>query len=135
MITASKLIPLALLALIARVAPAYAQASPTSAQPVGCQGGTGSMISSVGSTAVLVCSASTYARGYWRISNGNAAGGATLYCTDDGTTPSSSHWGIVVYPQGFTSSGGEQNVSPAAISCVAASTTPIAAYAVQSGVP
>jgi hypothetical protein len=103
-----------------------------SVTPTICQGGTGSPVTSVGTTPTLVCAAGT-ARSYWRIANNAAAGGSYVYCTDDGSTPTLTHWTFVAYAQGYQDTTGMQVISPAALSCVASAATTIAALSVQTG--
>jgi hypothetical protein len=105
---------------------------PVSAALINCQGGTGSTVATVGTTATLVCAAGT-ARSYWRIANMNPAGGAYVYCTDDGSTPTLTHWTFIGYPQGYQDSLGMPVVSPAAIACIASVASGITALAVQTG--
>ncbi len=99
-----------------------------------CQGGGNSAVSSVGTTATQVCAAGT-ARAYWRVANNAPSGGTYVYCTDDGSTVTLTHWTFVAYPQGFQDSAGMQVLSIAAISCIASATTPVAALASQTGAP
>lgn len=107
--------------------PARAQ---TSTIMVPCQGGTGSPITSVGTTAMTVCAAGY--RIYWRVvANGGTYGVIALYCTDDGTTPSSAHYNFVVFANLSTDSSGAPEVSQSAIACISAtgSSVPVTASA------
>jgi len=106
---------------------------PLSAPPMGCQNGTGTAVVSVTTSATGVCAAASGGRrSWWRIVN---TGGSALYCTDDGTTPTSTYWNFSVAAGGWTVSG-DGNVSPLALNCIApAGTTTITASAVQSGAP
>ena len=106
--------------------------SPISSSLTNCQGGTGSNVAAVGPSSTLVCAAAA-TRAYWRVANMAALGGPYVYCTDDGSTPSASHWTFIAYPQGYQDTTGMQAVSPAAISCIAASSTGITALALKSG--
>jgi hypothetical protein len=108
--------------------------APISSAPAMCQGGTGSSVTTVGTSASQVCAAATTSRTWWRISNANPVGGSSLYCTDDGTAVTLSHWNIVVYAGGYTTSE-PQFTSSAAISCIAPTATTIAADAAQTGAP
>jgi hypothetical protein len=62
-----------------------------------------------------------------------AAGASYVYCTDDGSAPTLTHWTFIAYPQGYQDTTGMQVVSPAAISCIASVATTISALAVQTG--
>ena len=114
------------------VNPVQIVAAVQSVVPTACQGGTGSVITSVGTTATLVCAAGTF-RNYWRFAGNGATASPYVYCTDDGSTPSLTHWTFAVYPQGYTDTTGMQVVSPGNLSCIASATTSIAALAVQTG--
>ena len=135
---------LAYMGIVALCAEANAQRAPdvavsgVSALPVACKAGTGSAITSVTASAggTLVCSAATSYRTWWRIANNNASGGATIYCTDDGTTPTTSSWDFVVYAQNWTVSSGSGVVSPGALKCISGTgSSTITAAAVQAGAP
>ncbi len=115
-----------------------ATVSGVSATPIPCQGGTGSRIVSVTPNAggTLVCAAATGFRTGWRVTNTNAAAGAQLDCTDDGTTPTTTSFNFVVPPNTWTNSAGVGFVSSLAITCISSSgTTTITADAVQTGTP
>ena len=107
--------------------------APVSAVPVACGGGSGTSVTTVGTSSSVVCAAAT-SRTWWRISNANPTGGGGIYCTDDGSAVSLTHWNFVVYAGGYTTS--EPNfTSSAAISCIASATSMVAANAVQTGAP
>ncbi len=125
---------------LALAGPAYAQSpsftvSGVSAVPVPCKAGTGSQIvavtASVGGT--VVCAAANGIRTMWRITS---TGTATLYCTDDGTIPTSSYYNFTVPPGLWTFSAQMGWVSPAALVCLSSSgTASITADAIQNGAP
>jgi hypothetical protein len=106
--------------------------APTSVTPIPCQAGTGSPITSIGTTATLVCAAGT-ARSYYNISSAAAAGAPYGYCTNDGTTPSTTHWNFAVYPQSNSPPDPGVNVSPGPLTCISATAMAITAQAIQSG--
>ncbi len=118
--------------LVSLPANATIAAVPSSVTPTACQGGTGAVVATVGATATPVCAAGT-ARSYWRIGNMAASGAPYVYCTDDGSVPTLTHWTFVAYPQGYQDTTGMQVVSPAALSCIASVATTISALAVQTG--
>lgn len=103
--------------------------------PTPCQGGTGSTLTSVAISATTVCSASGQnTRRYWRVvANSGTYGAIALACTDDGTTPTSSHYSFVVFGQLATDSSGPPVVSQSAIQCLSltGSAVTISAAAVQ----
>ena len=103
---------------------------PSSAAPR-CQGGTGSTITTIGTTATTVCAAATGNRIWYRITN---TGGTNAFCTDDGTAVTLSNWNVFVPAGGYAVSE-VGYVPPAAISCIAAASTSVIANAVQVGTP
>jgi hypothetical protein len=106
---------------------------PQSAPPQTCMAGTGASIVSVGTTPITICAASpTGKRIWWRITN---TGSQTLFCSDDGTTPTATFWNFTVASSSWTISSFD-NVSPLNLVCVtASSTTSITADAAQNGAP
>jgi hypothetical protein len=105
-----------------------------------CQGGTGSAVLSVATTATEVCAASASSqRLMWRITaNGGTTGSMALACTDDGTTPSSTHWTYQVGGNATTASPWPGPViSQNIISCISVtgSAVPIVATAAQPEQP
>jgi hypothetical protein len=104
----------------------------TSTTPSLCQAGTSSPITTIGTSPTPVCAAGT-ARSYYNISSAAVAGAPYGYCTNDGTTPSTTHWNFAVYPQGNSPPDPGVNVSPGALTCISATVMSITAQAVQTG--
>jgi hypothetical protein len=82
------------------------------------------------STAILPAEPGAVSRLHLAIVNFAGAGGANLYCTDDGSTPSATSASFIVYAQGFYERDTPAWVPSAAITCVPA--TGAVAYRVES---
>ena len=106
---------------------------PLSSPPDSCQAGTGSAISSVPTSATTICLAALNGkRSWWRIA---ILGSYPIFCTDDGSTPTSTAWNFYV-PANAWAISDAQMVSPMVIQCIASGgSTTISAEAVQSGQP
>jgi hypothetical protein len=80
-----------------------------------------------GVTSVSSASVSTViaagVKNFWSIANNNVAGGSDLVCTDDGSTPSATHWRIRVYAAGFYEAMRPGFVSALAVQCIGYSAT------------
>ena len=117
----------------AATAPQQTQILPPYGPMYPCTNGTGTAITSVTTSATVVCAAANSYRYFWRIANTAASG--TLYCTDDGSTPSATNADFTVSPGTFYTSS-PQYVSTMPISCVGSATVSILAYSIQgSNVP
>jgi hypothetical protein len=75
-----------------------------------------------GTTSVLSSAASTVftaaTRNFLRLTNTNAATGSDLGCTDDGSTPTATHWNIRVFASTFYEAMRPGFVSNQAIQCI-----------------
>ena len=111
--------------------------SPSSAAAVACQGGTGSAITSITTTASVVCSAATGTRSFFRISDtsGTYAGTPLGWCTWDGSTPTATYGDFPLQGAGTGyDSSGLLTIPNGPITCVSASgTLAIKGTAIQSG--
>lgn len=62
-------------------------------------------------------------RNFIRLSNNNTATGSDLGCTDDGSTPTATHWNIRVFPTTFYEAMRPGFISALAIQCIGISGT------------
>ena len=81
-----------------------------------------SSITSLGTSsgAMFAATSNGVYRSYLSITNGNALGGANVLCTDDGSTPSSTNFSFIVYPQAATTFIGQGFIPSTAINCACA---------------
>ena len=82
------------------------------------------------STTILPAEAAGTNRLHFTVVNLVAAPGASLYCTDDGSTPSATNAAFIVYAQGFYERDTPSWVPSAAIACIPSSGS--AAYRAES---
>ena len=106
----------------------------TVAGTVSVAGITGAPTSATGSltaaATVLGAEAANVVRLHFTVVNFAAAQGASLYCTDDGSTPSTTNAAFIVYAQGFYERDTPAWVLSAAIACIPSSGT--VAYRAES---
>ncbi len=128
----------AILALSPLAARAQSIAEQVKSTPLPCGAGTGTPVTSVGTTATPVCAAAPGGTGrtYFLVTaNGGTAGNVALECTYDGTAPSATHYQFSVFAQLSYDSSGNVFVPQGAVSCISAtgSAVPVTAMVLGQG--